>query len=602
MKRCLLPLLLVVKPLLAAHPNVLFIAVDDLRCELGCYGAGHVRSPNLDRLAASGVLFERAYCQQAVCNPSRASVMTGLRPDTTRVWDLVTDFRRHLPDAVTIPQHFRRHGYRAVAHGKIFHNTLPDDVSWDEPTHQAKGVVGHSAENVRRLAEVKAAMKAAGKSEAAIQRLRGPATEMQEEPDDRNYDGRQTTAAIANLRALAAGDQPFFLAVGYIRPHLPFVTPKRYWDLYDRTKLPLADNGFLPRGAPALAFGDRSMGGFYELRDYMDYADAPSPLDGPLSEAQQRELRHGYYASVSFIDAQVGRLLDALQELALADNTLVVLWSDHGWKLGEHGGWCKQTNYEVDTRAPLMIRAPGLAANGSPCAALVELVDLYPTLCELAGLPVPESLEGRSLVPLLAKTATRVRDAAVSQFERTHEGRRHMGYTLRTETHRYVEWLDATSGAVVARELYDHTTDPSENDNLAAGPGQQARLDELSGQLWRTIPRPAFPHPLLQGPPGVDARRSLGWHPAGNKPPPSNPEGTYQQVTFLNDRAAAVELIWTGPGNQEKSYGTLAPGARLDIRTRPGAVWLIHDARHQVLGHFVVTEHPSKAAKAVIPR
>ncbi len=601
MKQILILLTIASLRVSAAGPNLLFIAVDDMRCELGCYGASHVLSPNLDRLAASGVMFERAYCQQAVCNPSRASVMTGLRPDTTRVWDLKTDFRQNLPDAVTIPQHFRKHGYHAVAYGKIFHNTFPDDVSWDEPTHLAEGVVQYSVENQQRLADHKAKMKSAGKPEAAIKRMRGPATEVQDQPDDMNFDGRQTTDAIARMRTLAGGSKPFFLAVGYIRPHLPFITPKKYWDLYDRAKLPLSRNAFLPHGAPRVAFGEQSMGGFYELRDYMDYADAPSPFSGALSESQQRELRHGYYASVSFIDAQIGRLLDALNEMSLAQNTVVVLWSDHGWKLGEHRGWCKQTNYEIDTRAPLMIRAPGMKANGSKCGALVELVDIYPTLCELAGLPVPTVLEGRSLLPLLTKSATKVKEAAVSRFDRTHAGRRHMGYAIRTEAHRYVEWLDAASGEIVAQELYDHTTDLEENDNLAARDDSQSQLAQLSDQLWKTIPRPHFTHPLLASAAAND-RPLLPWHPAGDKEPPSNPTGAYHDVVFMNERPSAVKLIWRGPGGQDKSYGMLKPGARLDIRTRPGAVWLICDAEDQPLGHFIVVEKPSKTAKAVIPR
>lgn len=607
MKRVLFILTILSSHVIAAQPNVLFIAVDDMRCELGCYGADHVLSPNLDRLAASGVLFERAYCQQAVCNPSRASLMTGLRPDKTRVWDLDTDFRRNLPNAVTIPQHFRKHGYHAVAFGKIFHNTFPDDISWDEPTHHAEGVVQYSTENQKRLADYKTKMKATGKSEPAIKRMRGPATEIQEQPDEKNADGKQTTDAIAKMRALAEGSQPFFLAVGYIRPHLPFITPKKYWDLYDRTKLPLADNGFLPRGAPALAFGERSLGGFYELRDYMDYADAPSPFFRPLNEAQQRDLRHGYYASVSFIDTQVGRLLTALDEMSLAQNTIVVLWSDHGWKLGEHGGWCKQTNYEIDTRAPLMIRTPGAKANGSKCAALVEFVDIYPTLCELADLPVPSQLEGRSLLPLLTGSATKVKDAAISQFDRTHDGRRHMGYAMRTEKHRYVEWLDAMSGEIVAQELYDHTTDPAENENLAIKFENQTLLTKLSEQLWKTIPRPAFPHPLLKSTPAStttseSSRPALQWHSAGDKPPPSKLTGTSHDVVFINERPASVELIWAGPDNKEKSYGKLNPGSRLGIRTRPGAVWLVRDEKQKLLGHFIVTEDKSKTAKAVIPR
>lgn len=482
----------------AGHPNVLFIAVDDMRCELGCYGTRHVQTPNLDRLAESGVLFTRAYCQQAVCNPSRVSLLTGLRPDATQVWDLVTDFRTKIPDAVTIPQHFRAHGYRAVAYGKIFHNTFPDDVSWDEPTHNAEGTIGYSPQNRRRLAAYKAKMKAAGKAPAAVERMRGPATEVQEQPDDMNADGRHTTESLARLRELAAGESPFFLAVGYIRPHLPFITPKKYWDLYDRARIPLATSPFLPHGAPAVAFGDRSLGGFYELRGYLDYADAPSPLERPLTEAQQREIRHGYYASVSFIDAQVGRLLNGLDELGLARNTLVVLWSDHGWKLGEHNGWCKQTNYEIDTRAPLFVRAPDAAGNGRRCEALVEFVDVYPTLCELAGLPIPENLSGTSLAPLLTDPTTKVKDAAFSQFPRTHEGKSYMGYAMRTDRYRYVEWLDAETGDVAERELYDHTVDADENENVAVRAEHAALLKRLSTELWQHLPRPRFPLPKVR--------------------------------------------------------------------------------------------------------
>ncbi|MBL9117004.1 MAG: sulfatase-like hydrolase/transferase [Verrucomicrobiaceae bacterium] len=590
----------------AERPNVLFIAVDDMRCELGCYGAKHVVSPNLDRLAASGVLFNRAYCQQAVCNPSRVSLMTGLRPDSTRVWDLATEMRTARPDVVTLPQHFRQHGYHAVAYGKIFHNPFPDAASWDEPTHNAKGVIDYSEANRARLAAHREKMRAEGKSDAAIARMRGPATEMQEQPDDKNFDGKQTSDALAKLRELAAGQSPFFLAVGYIRPHLPFITPKKYWDLYDRAKLPLAANPQFPKEMPPVAFGDRNLGGFYELSGYMDYADAPSPFERPLTEAQQRELRHGYYASVSFVDAQVGRLLAGLDELKLAQNTIVVLWSDHGWKLGEHGGWCKQTNYEIDTRAPLMIRAPGARANGQKCDALVEFVDIYPTLCELAGLPVPKTLEGISLKPLLDSSAAKVKDAAFSQFPRQLEGRDYMGYAMRTDRYRYMEWLDAKSGAITSRELYDHANDSAENENIAARPEHAALLTQLSTQLWKTLPRPAFPHPFLKtaaasAPAGV--RAALKWHPADGKPLPlSRPAGEAVSVTFTNARADTVELIWFGADGSRRSYATLKAGETFSIRTRPGAVWQALDAQQMPLGHFIIEKSAGNAATAIIPK
>lgn len=586
------------------RPNVLFIAVDDMRCELGCYGAAHVKSPNLDRLASSGVLFTRAYCQQAVCNPSRVSLLTGLRPDTTRVWDLVTEMRTVMPEVVTLPQHFRQHGYRAVAYGKIFHNPFPDAASWDEPTHNAQDVVAFSEENRARLSEFRSKMRAAGKSEDAITRMRGPATEIQEQPDEKNFDGKQTSDALAKMRELAAGNSPFFLAVGYIRPHLPFITPRKYWELYDRAALPLAENRFLPRGAPAVAFGDRSLGGFYELRGYMDYADAPSPFERPLTEMQQRELKHGYYASVSFIDAQVGRLLAGLDELGLAKNTIVVLWSDHGWKLGEHNGWCKQTVYEIDTNAPLMIRAPGAGANGQKCNSLVEFVDIYPTLCELAGLPAPASLEGKSLAPLLADASASVKQAAFSQFPRKHEGRDYMGYAMRTDRYRYVEWFDAVSGAVVARELYDHLIDAAENENIAERAEHAARLSSLSEQMWRTIAKPKFPLPIVQASPVANASSaepSLTWQAATDKPlPPSKPAGEFQQVTFVNNRKLTVQLIWIGPDGSRKNYRTLRNGETFRIRTRPGAVWLVCDEAELPLGHFVVAKQAGNVARAVV--
>ncbi len=497
--KILLALFIQASVLLAAEkPNVLFIAVDDLRCDLGCYGAEHVKSPNIDRLAKSGVRFNRAYCQIAVCNPSRVSLMTGLRPDTAKVWHLPTQMRSVMPDVVTLPQHFRQHGYRAVAYGKIYHNPFPDVPSWDEPTHNAKDIVHYSMENLERLAAIKEKMSAEGKPKQAIERLRGPATEIQNQPDDKNYDGKQTSDALVKLRELSAGEAPFFLAVGYILPHMPFIVPKPYWDLYDREKLPLATNQQFPRNMPSVAFGDKHIGGMYELRDYMDYADAPSPFERPLTEAQQRELRHGYYAAVSFIDTQVGRLLAELDELGLTENTIVVLWSDHGWKLGEHGGWCKQTNFEIDTRAPLLIRAPGVKANGNSSKALVEFIDIYPTLCDLADLPIPESLDGVTLTPLLESTAEKVKDVAISQYPRHHEGREHMGYAMRTDRYRYVEWIDAQSGDITARELYDHSTDSQENDNIADNDEHAALIDQLSAQLWKTLPRPKLPFPYVK--------------------------------------------------------------------------------------------------------
>ena len=543
-----------VSPLQSAEskPNVLFIAVDDMRCDLGCYGVKEVLSPNLDRLANSGVLFKRAYCQLAVCNPSRASLMTGLRPDTTKVWDLPTDFRTRIPDAVTIPQHFRKHGYQALGFGKIFHNPFPDNVSWDAPHEWPKGAKTWSEDAMKKLKKVKDEMRAAGEPEAKIERLRSLGTERVDIEDSEHFDGAMTDQAIAAMRELSGKDQPFFLAAGFIRPHLPFVVPTKYWDLYDPAKIKLAPNGHLPSGAPAVAFGDRSMGGLYELRDYMNYRHVPSPFEGSLTVADQRELKHGYYASVSFVDAQVGRLLDELDRLGLAENTIVVLWSDHGWKLGEHNGWCKQTNYEIDTRAPLMIRAPGAKTNGTPSNALVEFVDIYPTLCELASLPVPKVLEGKSLVPLLNGAEATLKDAAFSQFPRTHEGRDYMGCAIRTETHRYIEWRDLKSGKVEAQELYDHQIDPEENQNIAGDPKQEDLIAELSARIAKQF-KPA----------NWQKKRAV------ERP----------QLTIVNNGRQTLEIFWLAEKGERKKSGTLAPGERQTIKTTVGHRFLIEGAK-----------------------
>jgi arylsulfatase A-like enzyme len=469
----------------ADRPNVLFISIDDLRPELGCYGSKEIISPNIDALAKTAVTFDRAYCQVAVCNPSRVSIMTGLRPDTTKVWDLVTRFRETTPDVVTIPQQFMKHGYYAVSFGKIFHNPWPDNASWNEPHQWPKNSKLWSAKAKQRLADHRRKMKTAGKSEAAIRRMRAQATEIVDIPDSEHIDGAIADQALTAMRRLAKKDQPFFLAAGFVRPHLPFVVPRKYWELYDRNKLTLAENPFMPRNSPKFA-----MNTMYELRDYLDFAPTDDPRHGTLTEAQQRRLKHGYFASVSLIDAQVGRLLKELETLGLADNTIVVLWGDHGWKLGEHNSWCKQSNYEIDARVPLIIRAPGAKANGQKSPALVEFVDVYPTLCDLAGIPQPKQLEGRSLRPLLTDAGRAFKQGAFSQFKRREKNRELMGYAMRTEHHRYVEWLDRATAKTIARELYDHRVDSQENEDVASREENAALIKKLGTQMWASLERP----------------------------------------------------------------------------------------------------------------
>jgi arylsulfatase A-like enzyme len=463
-------------------PNVLFIALDDLRPELGCYGQSHIVSPNIDKLAAQGTVFLRAYCQQAVCNPSRASLMTGLRPDSTGVYNNNTHFRAKAPDVVTLPQQFKEHGYHTQAFGKLYHGAFEkayvgraydDERSWIGPHWYGSPqyyFTPHGIEVARQVYARKFKKPTAGPDEWKAEFVQALATEAPEVPDNALYDGEMTDQAIKTLGELKG--KQFFLAVGYLKPHLPFVAPKKYWDLYDPAKVRLADNNHPPKDSPAVAL--HSMG---ELRVYSDM-----PKQGPVSDEQARRLRHGYYACVSFVDAQIGRLLAELDRLGLHENTIVVLWGDHGWHLGEHALWTKQTNFEVATRAPLIVSAPRAKATGQKLNALVEFVDIYPTLCELAGLPLPKHLEGSSFAPLLNDPNRAWKPAAFSQFPRPGL----MGYSMRTDRHRLTLWQSGKDPAKVAAvELYDHQTDPSENTNLAAAPEHASLVKELTDQLRR---------------------------------------------------------------------------------------------------------------------
>lgn len=486
------------------RPNILFIPVDDLRPDIGAYGDTVVITPNIDRLAKEGVIFTRTYCQQAVCNPSRASLLTGLSPDSIKVWDLRTNFRDHVPGVVTLPQYFKNNGYHTVGIGKTFHNNIPDTLSWTEKPHIDGYPFDPDAvylleENISRVEE-----KRLEYIEKGIDRIdqlghwyiKTVATEIADVPDDAYFDGAQTTLAIEKLKEFKNMDTPFFLSVGYYRPHLPFNAPKKYWDLYDRESIPLAENQVLPEDSPEFAM---NMG--YELRGYEDFRHLPMPGEDVLTKEEQQLLKHGYYASVSYVDAQVGRLLDELERLGLAENTIVVLWGDHGWKLGEHASWCKQTNYEVDTRVPMIFSGPGVVAKGESCNAITEFLDIYPTLCELAGLDVPEHLHGKSVKPLLEKPGESWDNIAFSQFlqgrfgrsKNKFEGREFMGYAMRTQHYRYIEWYEwnpvsNSKEAFLEAELYDQKTDPHENTNLSNYPANKYLIDSLSLMMkkeWR---------------------------------------------------------------------------------------------------------------------
>ena len=451
-------------------PNVLFIAADDLRLELNCYGQTHVQSPNFDRLASEGILFDRAYCQQAVCHPSRASLMTGKLPDTLGITNLSTDLRVAAPEVVTLPQHFRQHGYVAESYGKIFHNGHGhhgDPGSWSVPPHRfGNGQQYMLKENreARRLNREKLA-----KAEAAGRRLNGPKNGPAFESARDAYAGYSDGAMMQNarrgLKRLAAGSQPFLLAVGFAKPHLPFNAPEEFWSLYERKNLRLPGNPFPPVGAPDFALHTNG-----ELRSYSGI-----PRQGDVGDELTMELRHGYYACVSYIDKLLGDLLRDLDELELRERTIIVFWSDHGFKLGEHSLWHKHTNFELDCRVPFIISAPGYRS-GRRTGALVELLDIFPTLCDLAGLPNPGDLEGTSLRPILEDTKAAVRPFARSQYPRG----RVMGYAIKTDRYRYVEWTNTKSGEVVAKELYDHFSDGEENLNQAENASYQSELPRLS--------------------------------------------------------------------------------------------------------------------------
>ncbi len=467
------------------RPNILLITIDDLRPELGCYGADSVKTPNIDRIAGKSLVFTRAYCQKSLCNPSRLSLLTGLRPDSIGVRDNDIHFRRKIPNVVTLPQLFKNYGYESVGIGKIFHGTLPDPLSWSRPKPDIPVSFIYMVPETRaRQRERQVAARESGQSQAWIDAyVRGPATEASEIPDRCYWDG-----AVANIAIEILGDlrkkRPFFLAVGFMKPHLPFVAPKHYWDFYDREKIPLAKNNFLPKGAPRFAINSHT-----ELACYEDFVQIPNPTEGRIHESQARLLKHGYYACVSFIDAQVGRLLDALNHYGLEENTIIVIWGDNGWKLGEHGSWGKMTNYEVDTRVPLILSLPGWTDRGRNTSALVESLDIYPTLCELAGLDPPPELEGVSMVPLLKDPDRPWKSAVFSQFSRGF-AYRFMGRAMRTDKYRYIEWRDILENHLVAVELYDHETDPSENVNIAGEPGQQELVQQLASQLksgWRAV-------------------------------------------------------------------------------------------------------------------
>jgi iduronate 2-sulfatase len=437
-------------------PNVLVIMADDLNNDMEVYGHPMVKTPNLDRLAARGVRFDRAYTQFPLCSPSRVSLLTGLRPDTTRVQDLVTDFRTVLPDVVTLPQMFRRSGYATARVGKIYHygnpgqigtSGLDDPASWDVVVNP-RGVDKDEEAQLTNFTPTRGLG-------SALAYFASPA------PDEAHTDGKVATETIALLEKHR--DRPFFIGAGFYRPHCPFIAPKKYFDLYplDRIRAPRSIPG-LPEPPPAALF--------------------TTPPHWGVSEDGQRETIRAYYASITFLDANVGRLLDALDRLKLADNTIVVFMSDHGYHLGERGQWMKQTLFERSARAPLLMAGPGITAKGRASSRVVEFLDIYPTLAALARVSPPPGLHGRSLAPLVRNPQAPWDHPALTQVRRGPPDNHFVGYSVRTEKWRYTEWDEGKRGA----ELYDEATDPDEMRNLAAEAKYRDTVVEMQRLLRRT--------------------------------------------------------------------------------------------------------------------
>ncbi|MBL9117780.1 MAG: sulfatase [Verrucomicrobiaceae bacterium] len=454
--------------------NVLFIAVDDLRPEIGCYGAAHMKTPHIDKLAGQSLLFERAYCQVAVCNPSRNSILSGCRPDTTGIFDNQHFLRGHMPDVVTLPQHFKNHGYTTLSLGKVFHHSErepgDDPQSWSEPAWYHGEPYKHwfTKESLDYVKQLKALPK-----DKQPKQLRAAPFEAANESDEVYPDGQTATKAVETLQRLKADAKPFFLAVGFVKPHLPFTCPQKYWDLYPAESIQMPANAKRPPNAPEPAFHNN-----YELRSY-----GTVPDNGKINAVMAHNLIRGYRACVSFMDAQLGKVIAELDRLGLRENTAIVLWGDRGYHLGEQSVWTKMTNFEHGTRVPLLVSLPGMKTAGQRTKALVELVDLYPTLASVCSLPLPPHLEGSSFAPLLEEPDQPWKKAVFSQYLRTGKPP-FMGRSIRTPEWRYTEWHDL-KGKPAGIELYHET----ESKNLADDPDHADRVKQLAEQLkagWRS--------------------------------------------------------------------------------------------------------------------
>ena len=446
------------------RPNILFIASDDLRPMLGCYGNPYIKTPNIDKLASGGTVFMKNYCQYPLCGPTRSSLLTGLRPDATQIFGNSTHIREAVPDVITLPQHFRQQGYHTVNYGKMYHDRNVDDsLSWSEPGLHVEGRhFGdyNNPETLKMLEETE--------GEDPTMESIAPPTDSADVPDNAYSDGQFADMAIQAMERLKRGTNPFFLSVGFVRPHLPFNCPQKYWDMYDPDQIPLAPNRELPEYFPTIPVYNS-----WWMRHFKGM-----PAEGPFPEDVSRHLNHAYAACVSFVDAQVGRLLDALKENGLEQNTIVCLWGDHGYLLGDHGIYGKHTNFEKAVHSPMIIRAPGYQ-DAQTVDGLTEFVDIYPSLCELAGLTVPDHVQGTSFVPIMKDPGRPWKNGAFSQYLAGSL----MGYSVRTKKYRYTEWIHQDTHEIEASELYDYQQDPHEKINLSVLESHEYLVKELSDQL-----------------------------------------------------------------------------------------------------------------------
>ncbi len=435
------------------QPNFLVFFIDDLRPELGCYGVDRVHSPNIDRLASEGLRFDRAYCNVPVCGASRASLLTGARPTPQRFLGYSTRADEDLPGHLSLPHHFRNNGYYTVSYGKIFHHGDDSPDSWSEPPWHAKPATPGTWRDYI-TPEIQASLK--------IEGHRGPSSEIAVDAADSAYiDGKTANQAVRKLRELSKKEQPFMFWVGFVKPHLPFNAPSKYWELYDREEIEIASNPDKSENAPREA-----MHNFGELRGYDDI-----PPEGPVSDDKAAELTHGYLACVSYTDALIGQVLAELESLDLERNTIVAVFGDHGWNLGEHGLWCKHCNFNTSLHVPLVIKVPG-AANGKSTNGLTEFVDLYPTFAELAALEIPGHTAGKSLVPLFKDPDRTWNEPVYPRYM--------LGNSIVTENYIYSEFMRSRKDCtIVANMLYDHRTDPEENVNVAGSAPYLELADSL---------------------------------------------------------------------------------------------------------------------------